>query len=64
MKTMEVIRSVGTDESYKFYVDEANGDLMIVSDDLLIGHYSKSGQNWHFNGLTDMLESIVVISIS
>ena len=57
MKSMEVIRSVGTDESYKFYVDETNGDLMIVSDDLLIGHYSKSGHNWQFNGLTDTLQN-------
>ena len=59
MKSMEVIRGDETEESYKFYVDKTNGDLMIVSDELLIGHYSKSGHNWQFSGLTDTLESVV-----
>ena len=52
MKSMEVIRSVGTDESYKFYVDETNGDLMICSDDILLANYSKSSNNWSFGGVS------------
>ena len=37
---------------YKFYVDDSNGDLMIVSDgDVLIGTYVKSTGNWILGGI-------------
>ena len=51
VETLEIVpdkESVG----YKFYVDEGSGDLMIVHDDVLIGHYSKSTHNWSFSGLS------------
>lgn len=38
-------------EGYKFYVDDASGDLMIVFNDVLIGSYSKTGSKWTLNGL-------------
>ena len=41
-----------TSTGYKFYVDDSNGDLMIVSDgDVLIGTYSKSTGNWILGGI-------------
>ena len=37
---------------YKFYVDDSNGDLMIVSDgDVLIGTYVKATGNWILGGV-------------
>jgi hypothetical protein len=42
---------------YKFYVDESNGDLMIILNEILIGHYSKSGNKWVFNGITETLQN-------
>ena len=39
---------------YKFYVDDSNGDLMIVApSDVLIASYSVTGGAWSFNGITD-----------
>ena len=48
------ILSIGdmeTENSYKFYVDESNGDLMIVLNDMLIGTYVKSSNNWILGGV-------------
>jgi hypothetical protein len=42
---------------YKFYVDESNGDLMIILNEILIGHYSKSGNKWVMNGITETLQN-------
>ena len=44
-------------EGYKFYVDDGNGDLMIVFNNVLIGSYSKSGNKWTLNGITDTLQN-------
>ena len=38
-------------EGYKFYVDNSNGDLMIVLNDVLIGTYVKSSGNWVLGGV-------------
>ena len=38
-------------EGYKFYVDNSNGDLMIVLNDVLIGTYVKSSGNWILGGI-------------
>ena len=41
-----------TSTGYKFYVDDSNGDLMIVSDgDVLIGTYVKATGNWILGGV-------------
>ena len=40
-----------TENSYKFYVDDSNGDLMIVLNDMLIGTYVKSSNNWILGGV-------------
>ena len=40
-----------TENPYKFYVDEASGDLMISYDDILLANYSKSTNNWTFGGV-------------
>ena len=40
-----------TENGYKFYVDDSNGDLMIVCNDLLVANYSKSTHNWTFGGI-------------
>lgn len=54
MLTMEIASKFDV-EGYKFYVDDSSGDLMITLNDILIGSYSKSGNNWLLNGLeTDM----------
>ena len=48
------ILSIGdleTENSYKFYVDDSNGDLMIVLNDMLIGTYVKSSNNWILGGV-------------
>ena len=36
---------------YRFYVDDSNGDLMVVHDDVLVGTYSKSTHNWILGGV-------------
>ena len=43
-------------EGYKFYVDDASGDLMIVFNDILIGSYSKAVGKWSFE--TDITDEI------
>ena len=48
------ILSIGdmeTENSYKFYVDESNGDLMIVLNDMLIGTYVKATNDWILGGV-------------
>ena len=50
IKLMELVQNKET-EGYKFYVDESNGDLMIILNDVLIGTYSKSGNKWVLSGL-------------
>ena len=48
------ILSIGdmeTENSYKFYVDDSNGDLMIVLNDMLIGTYVKATNNWILGGV-------------
>ena len=39
-------------EGYKLYVDDSNGDLMIVLNEVLIATYSKASAKWNFNGLS------------
>ena len=53
---MELVQNKEHD-GYKFYVDESNGDLMIILNDVLIGHYSKSGNKWVLNGITETLQN-------
>ena len=48
------ILSIGdmeTENSYKFYVDDSNGDLMIVLNDMLIGTYVKATNDWILGGV-------------
>ena len=51
IETLEIAKDKDS-SGYKFYVDDSNGDLMIVHDDMLIGHYSKNAHNWSFSGLS------------
>lgn len=36
---------------YQFYIDESNGDLMIVCNEMLVATYSKSSHNWIMAGV-------------
>ena len=36
---------------YRFYVDDSNGDLMVVHEDILIASYTKAAHTWSFSGL-------------
>ena len=44
-------------EGYKFYVDDASGDLMIVFNDILIGSYSKAVGKWSFETDTSTIDA-------
>ena len=48
------------DSGYKLYVDESNGDLMIILGDILVASYTKSTHTWSFAGVS--LDSISSIS--
>ena len=48
--TLEIVansESIG----YKLYVDDSSGDLMVVSDDILIATYIKATGNWILGGV-------------
>ena len=44
-------------DGYVFYVDEANGDLMITLNDVLIGSYSIAAGKWSFETDTSEMET-------
>ena len=46
-------------EGYKFYVDDASGDLMIVFNDILIGSYSKAVGKWSFETDTSTIDNVL-----
>ena len=48
------------DSGYKLYVDESNGDLMIILGEILVASYTKSTHTWSFAGVS--LDSISSIS--
>ena len=50
IEVMELVANKDV-EGYKFYVDDSNGDLMIVLNDVLIGTYVKSSGNWVLGGV-------------
>ena len=47
VKKLDISATQGID-GYIFYVDEANGDLMITLNDVLIGSYSIAAGKWSF----------------
>ena len=51
IKMLEIVKDKNNENSYAFYVDEASGDLMIISNDVLIGTYTKSTNSWSFGGI-------------
>ena len=53
VEVLEITENKNT-SGYKFYVDNSNGDLMIVLDDVLIGMYSRASSKWSFE--TDLTE--------
>ena len=52
IKMLEIAKDKNNESGYKFYVDEASGDLMICSDDILLANYTKSTNNWSFGGVS------------
>ena len=52
IKMLEIVKDKNNESGYKFYVDEASGDLMICSDDILLANYTKSTNNWSFGGVS------------
>jgi hypothetical protein len=52
IKMLEIVKDNNDSMGYKFYVDEASGDLMICSDDILLANYTKSTNNWSFGGVS------------
>ena len=51
IEVMEIVANKDV-EGYKFYVDDSNGDLMIVLNEVLIASYSKASGKWNFNGIS------------
>ena len=51
IEVMEIVANKDV-EGYKFYVDDSNGDLMIVHNEVLIASYSKASGKWNFNGIS------------
>ena len=60
IKMLEIVKDKNNEFGYKFYVDEASGDLMICLDDVLVANYTKSTNNWSFGGVS--LSNIVNVS--
>ena len=52
IKMLEIAKDKNNESGYKFYVDEASGDLMICSDDILLANYTKSTNHWSFGGVS------------
>ena len=50
VETLEIVPDKES-TGYKFYVDDSNGDLMIVHEDMLVASYTKSTHTWSFSGL-------------
>ena len=50
IELMEIVKDKDS-SGYKFYVDDANGDLIITLDDVLIASYFKATGKWSFNGI-------------
>ena len=46
-------------DGYVFYVDEANGDLMITLNDILIGSYSIAAGKWSFETGTSEIDNSI-----
>ena len=58
IEVMEIVKNKDS-SGYKFYIDDSNGDLMIVLDDILIGMYSRASSKWSFEAdLTDINSQI------
>ena len=61
IEVMELVANKDV-EGYKFYVDDSNGDLMIVLNEVLIASYSKASAKWKFNGINsgnDDVETLI-----
>ena len=61
IEVMELVANKDV-EGYKFYVDDSNGDLMIVLNEVLIASYSKASGKWKFNGINsgnDDVETLI-----
>ena len=50
MELFEIVKDKNSN-GYTFYVDDANDDLMITYDGVLIGSYSKTSGKWALNGI-------------
>ena len=50
VETLEIAKDKES-TGYKFYVDDGNGDLMIVHEDMLVASYTKATHTWSFSGL-------------
>ena len=58
IEVMEIVKNKDS-SGYKFYIDDSNGDLMIVLDDILIGMYSRASSKWSFEAdLTELNSQI------
>ena len=58
IEVMEIVKNKDS-SGYKFYIDDSNGDLMIVLDNILIGMYSRASSKWSFEAdLTELNSQI------
>ena len=64
VETLEIVAN-SESSGYKLYVDDSSGDLMVVSDDILIATYVKSTGNWIFGGvnLSDVRNAVNMQSV-
>ena len=58
VKKLDISATQGID-GYVFYVDEANGDLMITLNDVLIGSYSIAAGKWSFETDTSEIDNSI-----
>ena len=62
--TLEIVTN-SESSGYKLYVDDSSGDLMVVSDDILIATYIKATGNWILGGvnLSDVRNAVNMQSV-
>ena len=51
IEILEVVKDKDS-SGYKFYVDDSSGDLIISLNNVQIGYYSKTSNNWTFSGFS------------
>ena len=61
MELFEIVKDKNSN-GYTFYVDDANDDLMITYDGVLIGSYSKTSGKWALNGIEQGAAIIIHIA--